>query len=98
MSYSALMGCSTICVLAQASCIKFLSTFRNQLDTSMLVSSIPVLCRFLSAKSVVVHTYAAVALEKLVMVCMWVAAETFVLAYTPKHERAHPCNTPTTCC
>ena len=54
--------------IAQAACIKFLSTFRNQFDGALLTAAIPHLGRFLSARSVVVHTYAAVAIEKLVMV------------------------------
>lgn len=34
----------------------------------MLLSALPFLGRFLTSKSVVVHTYAAVGIEKLIMV------------------------------
>jgi exportin-2 (importin alpha re-exporter) len=49
----------------KADALKFLMTFRNILGAPIVVSSLPQIVRHLSAKSVVVHTYSACALEKM---------------------------------
>lgn len=49
----------------KADVIKFVMVFRSQLPATTLVSCIPHLIKHLSAKSMVVHSYAATALEKL---------------------------------
>ncbi|XP_011881255.1 PREDICTED: exportin-2 [Vollenhovia emeryi] len=45
--------------------IKFVMTFRSILPREMVVGSLPQLIRHLSASSIVVHTYAACAIEKI---------------------------------
>lgn len=52
----------------QAACIKFVSTFRNQLPKANLVNFIPIVGNFLRAKSHVVHSYAASAIERILSV------------------------------
>ena len=43
-------------------------TFRNQLDAPTLVALVPHLVRFLTSKFVVVHSYAAMALDRMMSV------------------------------
>lgn len=44
--------------------IKFIMTFRSILPHEMVIGSLPQLIRHLSANSIVVHSYAACAIEK----------------------------------
>ncbi|KAK0052093.1 exportin-2 [Biomphalaria pfeifferi] len=54
--------------ILKADIIKYLMVFRNQLPAAVIQAAVPDLIRFLQAESVVVHTYAAHALERLFMV------------------------------
>ncbi|CAF4595471.1 unnamed protein product, partial [Rotaria sp. Silwood2] len=54
--------------LIKADCLKFLIYVRNQLDRDTLVKSLPVCARYLSSNNVVVQTYAAHAIERLLLV------------------------------
>jgi exportin-2 (importin alpha re-exporter) len=49
----------------KADALKFLMTFRNMLGAPIIISSLPQIVRHLSAQSIVVHTYAACAIEKM---------------------------------
>ena len=51
--------------MVKATAIKFVSTFRNQFSKDQLKALMPLLIAHLSADSVVVHTYAAAAIEKI---------------------------------
>lgn len=51
--------------MVKATAIKFVSTFRNQFSKDHVKSLMPLLIAHLSADSVVVHTYAAAAIEKI---------------------------------
>lgn len=51
--------------LLKADCIKFVSTFRMQLPQDAYAFLLPLLTKFLGSDHFVVHTYAAVAIEKL---------------------------------
>ena len=75
---SAIASCVCVCLTVrvdngllehlQAACIKFVSTFRNQLPKANLVNFIPIVGNFLRAKSHVVHSYAASAIERILSV------------------------------
>lgn len=52
----------------QAACIKFVATFRSQFTAEQLEVLLPMLIPFTGAESYVVHTYAASAIERLLMV------------------------------
>ncbi|XP_046365033.2 exportin-2-like [Haliotis rufescens] len=54
--------------ILKADAIKYLMVFRSQLPREALVSSLSHLTRYLQASSVVVHTYAAHTIERLLMV------------------------------
>ena len=54
--------------VVKASCIKFVSTFRNQLPKAGLVALLPQVANFLRAKPYVVHTYAASTIERMLTV------------------------------
>ena len=54
--------------MVKASAIKFVSTFRNQFTTEDLTALMPLLISHLASPSVVVHTYAAFAIEKILTV------------------------------
>ncbi|CAM9656674.1 unnamed protein product, partial [Chrysoparadoxa australica] len=54
--------------VVRADCIKFISTFRGQFSVEQLKSLMPLLIAHLNSESVVVQTYAAVALERIQMV------------------------------
>lgn len=54
--------------MVKASAIKFVSTFRNQFTTEDLTVLMPLLISHLASPSVVVHTYAAFAIEKFLTV------------------------------
>lgn len=45
--------------------IKFIMTFRSILPRDMVIGSLPQLIRHLSASSIVVHSYAACTIEKI---------------------------------
>lgn len=49
----------------KADAIKFIMTFRSILPKDMIIGSLPQLIRHLSASNIVVHTYAACAIEKI---------------------------------
>ncbi len=52
----------------QSTCLKFVSTFRNQFDAGLMAQILPLLGRLLTASSFVVHSYAATTLEKFLLV------------------------------
>lgn len=52
----------------KADCIRYLMTFRIMLPQEMIVGSLPVLAKHLSANSKVVHTYAASCIEKILLI------------------------------
>lgn len=49
----------------KADAIKFIMTFRSVLPREMILGSLPQLIRHLSATNIVVHTYAACAIERI---------------------------------
>lgn len=53
---------------ARAACIKFVASFRTLFGSGELHSLLPLLAPFVNAKSYVVHTYAAGAIEKILLV------------------------------
>uniref|UniRef100_A0A1L8DKS7 Exportin-2 n=1 Tax=Nyssomyia neivai TaxID=330878 RepID=A0A1L8DKS7_9DIPT len=52
----------------KADSLKFLISFRSLLETSSVVACLPLIIRHLQAQSVVVHSYAACAIEKIIMI------------------------------
>ncbi|CAF2961115.1 unnamed protein product [Rotaria sp. Silwood2] len=54
--------------LIKADCLKFLIDVRNQIDRDALLISIPQCIRYLSSNNIVVQTYAAHAIERLLLV------------------------------
>lgn len=54
--------------LLRASCLKFVTVFRNQLPREQIGTVLPAVCGHISAESPVVHTYAAICIEKLITV------------------------------
>ncbi|CAD7949735.1 unnamed protein product [Amoebophrya sp. A120] len=52
----------------RAACLKYVTQFRSLLSTESLLSVLPDIVRHVSHKSAVVHTYAAHAIEKIIMV------------------------------
>ncbi len=51
--------------IIKAACIKFVITFRNQLPVTFYGDLLQMFVRFLSADNEVVHTYAAVGIDRL---------------------------------
>lgn len=65
-------GCSATRVLVpgdhvQAACLKFFATFRNQFSCEQLKALLPIIAQYSRAKSFVVHTYAASAVERVLI-------------------------------
>ena len=54
--------------LIKADCLKFFIQVRNQLDRDALVKSLPECARYLASSNTVVQTYAAHAIERLLLV------------------------------
>jgi exportin-2 (importin alpha re-exporter) len=54
--------------LIKADCLKFLIDVRNQIDRDALLISLPECVRYLSSTNIVVQTYAAHAIERLLLV------------------------------
>lgn len=52
-------------VILRADALKFITTFRNQLSLELLIPSLPLIIKHLRAPNIVVHTYAAITIEKL---------------------------------
>lgn len=52
----------------RASCLKFVTVFRNQIPREQIGAILPSLCKHLTAESPVVHTYAGICIEKLLTV------------------------------
>lgn len=53
------------CPVLKADAIKFVMSFRSVLPQELVVGSLPQLVRHLSATSIVVHTYAACAVDRI---------------------------------
>nr|XP_012134672.1 PREDICTED: exportin-2 isoform X2 [Megachile rotundata] len=53
------------CPVIKADAIKFMMTFRSVLPREMILGSLPQLVRHLSATNIVIHTYAACAIERI---------------------------------
>lgn len=51
----------------KADAIKYIMTFRSVLPREMVVGTLPQLIRHLTSESAVVHTYAACAIEKILI-------------------------------
>jgi exportin-2 (importin alpha re-exporter) len=54
--------------LIKGDCLKFLIDVRNQIDRNTLLISLPECVRYLSSNNIVVQTYAAHAIERLLLV------------------------------
>jgi len=54
--------------ILRASCLKFITVFRNQLPREIVGSVLQSICKHIAAESAVVHTYAAICIEKLLTV------------------------------
>ena len=54
--------------LIKADCLKFLIDVRSQIDRDALLVSFPECVRYLSSNNIVVQTYAAHAIERLLLV------------------------------
>ncbi|CAJ1447658.1 unnamed protein product [Effrenium voratum] len=54
--------------MLRASCLKFVTVFRNQLPREQVGQILPAICKHITAESAVVHTYAAICIEKLLKV------------------------------
>lgn len=54
--------------MIKADCLKFLIDVRNQIDRNALLVSLSECVKYLSSSNVVVHTYAAHAIERLLLV------------------------------
>ncbi|CAE7469287.1 cse1l [Symbiodinium natans] len=52
----------------RASCLKFVTVFRNQLPREQVGQVLPAICSHIASESPVVHTYAAICIEKLLRV------------------------------
>uniref|UniRef100_A0A7S1A9R5 Importin N-terminal domain-containing protein n=1 Tax=Noctiluca scintillans TaxID=2966 RepID=A0A7S1A9R5_NOCSC len=55
-------------VLLRASCLKFITMFRNLLSAQEIGAILPAICKHVTAPAPVVHTYAAICVEKLLTV------------------------------
>jgi len=53
--------------IVKADCVKYIMVFRSQLPPQAVKASIPALIQMLTSPSVVVHTYAAAAIDKILM-------------------------------
>ena len=53
--------------IVKADCIKYVMVFKSQLNPEAVKSSLPALVQLLNSQSVVVHTYAAAAIEKILI-------------------------------
>lgn len=74
----------------RASCLKFLTVFRNQLPKDIIGSVLPNICRHIACQDPVVHTYAAICIEKLLTVKEKNAQGAPVgLRYTPEEMKAN---------
>lgn len=51
--------------ILKADCIRYYLVFRNQLPTELVLSTLPAVINCLTAKNTVVHTYAALAVERI---------------------------------
>jgi hypothetical protein len=54
--------------IVKAACIKFIATFRAQFTAEHLTALLPMLIPFTGSSNFVVHTYAATAIERLLLV------------------------------
>lgn len=52
----------------KADCIRYLMTFRSVLPSQLVVNSLPLVSNHLACNSKVVHSYAAVCLEKILLI------------------------------
>ena len=52
----------------KADCIRYIMTFRSVLPSQLIVNSLPLVSNHLACNSKVVHSYAAVCLEKILLI------------------------------
>jgi exportin-2 (importin alpha re-exporter) len=69
--------------LLRASCLKFVTVFRNQIPLAQIGAILQAICAHVGAKNPVVHTYAAICVEKLITVKDRNAAGVAALRYDP---------------
>jgi len=67
----------------RASCLKFVTVFRNQLAREQIGTILTAICRHITAESPVVHTYTAICIEKLLTVKDKTPQGQSVLRYDP---------------
>mmetsp|Transcript_81971 Transcript_81971/g.171553 ORF Transcript_81971/g.171553 Transcript_81971/m.171553 type:complete len:967 (+) Transcript_81971:128-3028(+) len=75
--------------ILRASCLKFVTVFRNQLSKEQIGSILPTICKHISVEAPVVHTYAAICLDKLMTVRDKDANNHLVPRYDPQTLRPH---------
>mmetsp|Transcript_114882 Transcript_114882/g.199027 ORF Transcript_114882/g.199027 Transcript_114882/m.199027 type:complete len:964 (+) Transcript_114882:72-2963(+) len=73
----------------RASCLKFVTVFRNQLPREQIGAILPAVCGHIQAQSPVVHTYAAICIEKLLTVRDRNATGASALRYDPASMKPH---------
>jgi len=54
--------------IVRSACIKYIMTFRSTLPRDLTVSSLPLLAALVADKSIVVHSYASTAIEKILII------------------------------
>jgi len=74
--------------LLRASCLKFVTVFRNQLPREQIGAVLPAICGHISVESPVVHTYAGICIEKLLTVRDKNGHGQSALRYDPASMRA----------
>lgn len=74
--------------ILRASCLKFITVFRRQLPRDQVLAILPAICAHVGVQSPVVHTYAAICLEKLVAVKDRAHSGQAVARYDPASLRA----------
>eukprot|EP00929_Paragymnodinium_shiwhaense_P111726 TRINITY_DN80014_c0_g1_i1.p1 TRINITY_DN80014_c0_g1~~TRINITY_DN80014_c0_g1_i1.p1 ORF type:complete len:959 (+),score=227.64 TRINITY_DN80014_c0_g1_i1:109-2985(+) len=73
----------------RASCLKFMTVFRNQIPKEQIGTVLPAICGHVASQNPVVHTYAAICIEKLISVKDKNAQGVAALRYDPAQMRPH---------
>jgi len=72
----------------RATCLKFVTVFRNQLQREQVLGILPLICKHIRAPSPVVHTYAAICIDKLLTVRDRTPQGVSMLRYEPEALKA----------
>lgn len=77
-------------IILRVDAIKYIYTFRNQLNKPQLIEILPILAHFLERDEYVVYTYAAITIERILTIRESITSPTFIFSKVDLSHSAEP--------